>query len=292
MRTSLGIWALGPMITRFVPSGYQPQHANEPMPVKVRRAVEGLGDLMDDYEFHYPGELNPDNLDEVRDALDGHGIATVCTGLHTDPRFGKGGLTSVDPAVARRGAPPDPGDGRAGGDDRGEHDLLAGDRGLQLPLPDAVRAVLGMVPRGDGGGGRGLCEARRQAVPRAQELRAGDEDLHAQHRDDPARDPHAARTGDHERPGQHGLAAPDHERREPRRVRGDARCRRAPRPSARELGLGDVRRRQHGRRHRVHGDARARRGAPPGALRREPASASGSTSIRTPRTRSPPSLEA
>ena len=37
---------------------------------------------MDDYEFHYPGELNPDNLDEVRDALDGHGIAD---GLHRAP---------------------------------------------------------------------------------------------------------------------------------------------------------------------------------------------------------------
>jgi xylose isomerase len=99
MRTSLGIWALGPMITRFVPVGYQPEHANEPMPQKVRRAVDGLGDLMDDYEFHYPGELNGDNLDAVRDALDGHGIACICTGLHTDPRFGKGGLTSVDPAT-------------------------------------------------------------------------------------------------------------------------------------------------------------------------------------------------
>ena len=92
MKTSLGIWALGPMVTRFVPGGYQPEHANEPTAVKVRRAVDGLGDLMDDYEFHYPGELNPDNLDEVRDALDGHGIATICTGLHTDPRFGRGGL--------------------------------------------------------------------------------------------------------------------------------------------------------------------------------------------------------
>ncbi len=26
MKTSLGIWALGPMVTRFVPGGYQPQH--------------------------------------------------------------------------------------------------------------------------------------------------------------------------------------------------------------------------------------------------------------------------
>jgi xylose isomerase len=99
MRTSLGIWALGPMITRFVPGGYQPQFTDESMVVKVRRAVDGLGDLMDDYEFHYPGELNPDNLDVVRDALDGHGIATVCTGLHTDARFGRGGLTAPDAAV-------------------------------------------------------------------------------------------------------------------------------------------------------------------------------------------------
>ena len=59
---------------------------------------------MDDYEFHYPGELNPDNLDEVRDALDGHGIATICTGLHTDSRFGKGGLRRSTRRLAPRPA--------------------------------------------------------------------------------------------------------------------------------------------------------------------------------------------
>jgi xylose isomerase len=99
MKTSLGIWALGPMITRFVPGGYQPEHAKEPTAVKVRRAVEGLSDLMDDYEFHYPGELSHDNLDEVRSALDGHGIYAIASGLHTDSRFGKGGLTSLDDSV-------------------------------------------------------------------------------------------------------------------------------------------------------------------------------------------------
>ena len=75
--------------------------------------------------------------------------------------------------------------------------------------------------------------------------------------------------GHHEREGQHGLAAPAHERREPRRVRGAARRRGPARPPARELGLGHVRRRQHGRRDGVHGDARARRRAPPSRLRRE-----------------------
>jgi xylose isomerase len=98
MKTSLGIWALGPMVTRFVPGGYQPER-NEPIAEKVHRAVAGLGDLMDDYEFHYPGELNADNLDEVRAALDGHGIYAVAGGLHVDPRFAKGGLTALDDGV-------------------------------------------------------------------------------------------------------------------------------------------------------------------------------------------------
>ena len=112
-------------------------------------------------------------------------------------------------------------------------------------------------------------ERRHRAVPRAQELRARDEDLHAEHRHDAPRDPHAARAGDRQREGQHGLAAPDHERREPRRVRGAARSGRAARPSARELRLGHVRRRQHGRRDRVHGDARARDRASPRRIRRQ-----------------------
>ncbi|HYA09893.1 MAG TPA: sugar phosphate isomerase/epimerase family protein, partial [Gaiellaceae bacterium] len=87
------------MVTRFVPGGYQPQHAGESTAEKVHRAVDGLGALMDDYEFHYPQELSPKNLDEVRSALDGHGIYCVATGLHLDPLFGKGGLSSPDDAV-------------------------------------------------------------------------------------------------------------------------------------------------------------------------------------------------
>jgi xylose isomerase len=99
LKTSLGIWALGGMITRFVPVGYQPEHASESTAEKVRRAVDGLGDLMDDYEFHYPYELSADNLDEVRGALDGHGIYCLASGLHLDPRNGKGGLSSPDDAI-------------------------------------------------------------------------------------------------------------------------------------------------------------------------------------------------
>jgi xylose isomerase len=99
VKTSLGIWAFGPMVTRFVPGGYQPEWAGEEIAAKVRRAVEGLGDLIDGYEFHYPQELSRENLDEVRQALGGHDVFAVATGLHLDPRFGRGGLISPDPAT-------------------------------------------------------------------------------------------------------------------------------------------------------------------------------------------------
>jgi xylose isomerase len=99
VKTSLGIWAFGPMVTRFVPGGYQPERADDSTAEKVHRAVDGLGDLMDDYEFHYPQEINRENLDEVRAALGEHGIYCVATGMHLDPRFGRGGLCSPDDAV-------------------------------------------------------------------------------------------------------------------------------------------------------------------------------------------------
>jgi xylose isomerase len=101
MKTSLGIWAFGSMATRFVPGGYQPQWADETTAARVRRAVAGLGDLIDGYEFHYPQELSAQNLDEVREALGGHDVYCIATGLHLDPRFGKGGLVSPDEATRR-----------------------------------------------------------------------------------------------------------------------------------------------------------------------------------------------
>jgi xylose isomerase len=99
MKTSLGIWAFGPMVTRFIPGGYQPQRAGESTAERVRRAVAGLGDLIDGYEFHYPQELSQDNLEEVREALGERDIYCIASGLHLDPLFGRGGLTSPDPAT-------------------------------------------------------------------------------------------------------------------------------------------------------------------------------------------------
>src|ERR1700749_5026025 len=99
MKTSLGIWAFGGMATRFNPGGYKPELAHASTVDKVRTAVAGLGDLMDDYEFHYPQELSRENLESVQEALEGHGIYCIASGLHLDPRFGKGAFSSLDDAV-------------------------------------------------------------------------------------------------------------------------------------------------------------------------------------------------
>ena len=62
-KNSVGIWAFGPAVTRFVPSGYHPGVADEDMVAKTRRVAEGLSDLLDGLEYHYPGELNEDNVE-------------------------------------------------------------------------------------------------------------------------------------------------------------------------------------------------------------------------------------
>ena len=98
MKTSLGIWAMGPMVTRFVPVATSPSGGRSTAE-KVHTAVAGLGDLIDDYEFHYPQELSEDNLDDVRGALDGHGIYAIATGLHLDP------ASAAAACLARRRGP-------------------------------------------------------------------------------------------------------------------------------------------------------------------------------------------
>src|SRR5258708_35440259 len=89
------------MITRFVPVGYQPQWTNEPIVDKVKRAVAGLGALIDDYEFHYPSEINEDNVEAVKGALGGPGLQFGATGGHPAPELGAGGLGPPAPPLRR-----------------------------------------------------------------------------------------------------------------------------------------------------------------------------------------------
>jgi xylose isomerase len=101
VKTSLGIWAFGAMATRFNPGGYKPDLAGVSTVTKVRTAVEGLGDLVDDYEFHYPQEVSRENLEDVQQALDGHGMYCIASGLHLNPLFARGGFSSPDDATRK-----------------------------------------------------------------------------------------------------------------------------------------------------------------------------------------------
>ena len=69
----------------------------------MQRAVAGLEGLVDDYEFHYPGELSEDNLDEVRDGArrPRHLLhrQRACTSTRASARAGSPRST---PACARR----------------------------------------------------------------------------------------------------------------------------------------------------------------------------------------------
>ena len=147
---------------------------------RVRRAVEGLGDLIDGYEFHYPQELSAENLDEVRDALDGHDIYCVATGLHLDPLFGKGGLVSPDEAT-RREAVARTLDAIDFAGELGAHFIIwPGIEGYNYPFQSPYRGVVGVVPRRARRGRAARPRQGRDDLPRAQELRAGDEDPDAQ----------------------------------------------------------------------------------------------------------------
>jgi xylose isomerase len=79
-----------------MPSGYHPAASKEDMPAKVRRVVAGLGELVDGYEFHYPGEVNEDNVDKVLAALKPADLYCIALGLFSNPKYGLGSFINPD----------------------------------------------------------------------------------------------------------------------------------------------------------------------------------------------------
>jgi xylose isomerase len=103
VKNSVGIWAFGPNATRFVPPGYHPEVTNEDMVTRTKRVVDGLADLVDGLEYHYPGEIHEDTLDAIRSALGPMDIYCIAAGLHPDPTYKLGAFTNPDPALRRQG---------------------------------------------------------------------------------------------------------------------------------------------------------------------------------------------
>lgn len=97
LMNSVGIWAFGPNITRFMPEGYHPEAKAESVAEWTKRAVDGLGDMADGFEYHYPNELNENNVEEVKQALADKDIYILALGTFSDPKFRLGAFTNPDP---------------------------------------------------------------------------------------------------------------------------------------------------------------------------------------------------
>src|SRR3712207_4827009 len=72
---------------------------------KTRRVAGGLSDLLDGLEYHYPGEVNEENVEEILSVLKEHGmdLPVVAAGLHTDPTYTLGAFVNADDELRRRG---------------------------------------------------------------------------------------------------------------------------------------------------------------------------------------------
>lgn len=104
LRNSVGIWAFGPSVTRFVPGGYHPEANREDMIQRTERVAARLHDLVDGLEYHYPGEINEENVDRIHAILRSYqmDIYAIAAGLHTDSTYALGGLINPDPALRQR----------------------------------------------------------------------------------------------------------------------------------------------------------------------------------------------
>ena len=105
IKNSVGVWAFGPAVTRFVPPGYHPEVADEDMVEKTKRVADGLSDILDGLEYHYPGEVNEENVGEILAVLEEHkmDLPVVPAGLHPDPTYRMGALINPDEKLRRQG---------------------------------------------------------------------------------------------------------------------------------------------------------------------------------------------
>jgi xylose isomerase len=99
LKTSIGIWAFGPLGTRFLYAGYHPEVAAESPVERARRVAQGLHDLYDGIEFHYPGEINEENAEEIVAAIRPMDVYCLASGAHTFSKHGRGALTNPDKGV-------------------------------------------------------------------------------------------------------------------------------------------------------------------------------------------------
>jgi len=101
LRNSVGIWAFGPNATRFMPEGYHPEAHKESIVERTKRALDGLKDLVDGFEYHYPNELNEENVNQIQKVLGEKDIYILALGTFSNPKFRLGAFVNPDPKLRK-----------------------------------------------------------------------------------------------------------------------------------------------------------------------------------------------
>ncbi|MFQ3548840.1 MAG: TIM barrel protein [Armatimonadota bacterium] len=99
LKNSMGIWMAGANATRFMPDGYHVEVVEETMPERFKRIADGVGDLLDGFEGHYPGEINEDNLKDVKAAIGNKDIYAIALGTFSIPELSLGAMMNPDPKL-------------------------------------------------------------------------------------------------------------------------------------------------------------------------------------------------
>ncbi|MCS7110839.1 MAG: TIM barrel protein [Ignisphaera sp.] len=99
IRFSTGIWVFGAGVERFAPTGYKAARTTVDLIYEAAK-VEDLQGL----EFHYPTEVNEENVRLVRDALSSHNIKSVGIApvLSQESQWARGALSALDEDTRRR----------------------------------------------------------------------------------------------------------------------------------------------------------------------------------------------
>ncbi|MCC6058495.1 MAG: sugar phosphate isomerase/epimerase [Desulfurococcaceae archaeon] len=99
IKFSTGIWVFGTGVERFVPIGYKPA---KPIVELIDEAAK-VEDL-DGLEFHYPTEVNEDNVKIVKDSLSRYNIKAVAIApvLSQEAQWARGALSALNEDTRRR----------------------------------------------------------------------------------------------------------------------------------------------------------------------------------------------
>ena len=102
IKYNVGIWSFGANATRFLSEGHHLDLKKLSTPEKIELLSENLSDLIDGLEFHYPTELNYNNIDSIIEKSNPNfDIYIIALGFHSMQEFINGSFTNPDKEIRK-----------------------------------------------------------------------------------------------------------------------------------------------------------------------------------------------